>query len=139
MADPADHLTDEEFAEVYPSGSRRRRNMKIDERISYHQRRIEELEQHAARWGVDDDYALCSVIYFSRTYHPKDCQSLQGINSFHFHQKYDFAAIKASNGYWYITGAHTQRMTWEELISKHLSLAVEETGEVYLVTEMALL
>lgn len=79
--------------------------------------RIAELEE---KFGSNEDFPDGTVIRWDQRY--------QNGN-----QKYSFAAIKAV-GHWYTTGIFQHhRITFEELVEKHLQHAVD--GEVWYCTE----
>ena len=83
-----------------------------------YRRRAEEMELKAAQieaFGDDSEYAVGSVIAWLR--------------SFGGPINYNYVAIKADNGYWYVSGYQNTRMTWENLVEEHLIKAEDETGD----------
>jgi hypothetical protein len=62
-----------------------------------------------SRFADGEEYAPGTIIKFKHTFKNSDYYSS-------VYKAYDYAALLAENGYWYLTCSNTNRMTWDELV-----------------------
>jgi hypothetical protein len=94
----------------------------LEAQIARLQGQIERL----SRFG-EDVYELGSVLVFDKTF-PKTNSS--GYKAGGTTRPYNYAAIKAGDGYWYMTGREVNGKTWSMLVE----FMSEGVDEVYLCT-----
>jgi len=94
-------------------------------KIAYLEARLERLYEELAKeqaslekFGEDDDYPELTVLIWNQKFSPRGVA-------------YTFAALKVA-GNWYTTSQFNTRRDWDELVSAHLSKAVD--GSVYYAT-----
>lgn len=92
----------------------------LEMRMELLEKQLADLEYKEARFGTDDDYEVETVLSWYTRYHNASIV-------------YVFVAIKVTKDKWFTTSQYDKIMTFDELVDKYLSRAVDD--KVYVVTK----